>query len=86
MFWQWETLWPHGSDTNGIVPHCRNQLGLEEVVAAAESGSQVLVGVVLALTVVRGVQEGQLLAGVLQPQYPTAQVQAALWEETHGET
>lgn len=43
--------------------------------------SQVLVGVVLAVTFDRRVQEGQLLVIVLQLQDPAAQVQAALWGE-----
>lgn len=45
---------------------------------AVVSGSQVLVGVVLALAVGGGVQEGQLVAAALQLQDLTAQVQAAL--------
>lgn len=49
-----------------------------KVVAAVESGSQVLVGVVLALAVGRRVQEGQLLVAALQLHDPAAQVQAAL--------
>lgn len=43
----------------------------------SSSGSQVLVGVALALAVGGRVQEGQLLAAALQLQDPTAQVQAA---------
>lgn len=42
------------------------------------SGSQVLVGVVLALAVGGRVQEGQLVAAALQLQDLAAQVQAAL--------
>lgn len=50
---------------------------------AVESGSQVLVGVVVALAVGGRVQEGQLVAGAaLQLQDTTAQVQAALWGHT----
>lgn len=77
VFWQWETLWSDGPDTNGITPRCCNQSRFEEVVAAVESGSQVLVGVVLAPG--RRVHKGQLLVTVLQLQDPAAQIQAALW-------
>lgn len=52
--------------------------------AAVELGSQVLVGVVLALAVGRRVQEGQLVVAALQLQDPTAQIQAALGKESHG--
>lgn len=66
-------------DTNGIAPRCCNRSGFEEEIGANRvGGSQVLVGVVLALAVGRRVQEGQLLATSLKLQDPAAQVQAAL--------
>lgn len=83
MFWQCETP---GSDKSG---HKRHRASLQQLVtvrgggwgwavAAVVSGSQVLVGVVLALAVGGRVQEGQLVAAALQLQDLTAQVQAAL--------
>lgn len=71
VFWQCETLWSDSPDTNV----------LEEAVARRRvvGGSQVLVGVVLALAVGRRFQEGQLLAAARQLQDLLAQVQAALW-------
>lgn len=62
-------------DTNDVV--AANRLRTEDSVVRA-AGSQVLVGVVLALAVGREAQEGQLLVAALQLQDFVAQVQAAL--------
>lgn len=70
----WDTDWT-SPDTNDVV--AANRWRAEGSVVRAP-GSQVLVGVVLALAVGREAQEGQLLVAALQLQDFVAQVQAAL--------
>lgn len=77
----WDTVIGEVQTQKGIASRCSNQPQFEETVASVMLDSQVLVGVMLALAVGRGVQEGQLLTGALQLQNLTAQVQAALWTQ-----
>lgn len=81
VFWQCETLWSDSPDTNVTRLAAATGPDLEEAVARRRvvGGSQVLVGVVLALAVGRSFQEGQLVAAARQLQDLLAQVQAALW-------
>lgn len=64
-----------GPDPNGVLP---SRSGGGVVASVGGRGSQVLVGVVLALAVAPSVQEGQLLVAALKFHHPTAQIQAAL--------